>query len=97
MISQSPSKMFMEGMEDSRVMEINYNDWVDLKKDHCCWSQYLIFILENAFYIKEKRERELLLLDAQERYEIFKSEFSTLEARVMQHIIASYLGISPIP
>ena len=39
---------------------------------------------------------EFLLLDAESRYKIFLEEYSTLENRVKQHMVASYLGITPI-
>ncbi len=96
MISQQPSRMFIEALEESYIYEIHYHDWLKLKKGHQCWDKLLITILEKAFSVKETRERDLLLLEAQERYEIFKQEFPTLEKRIKQHIIASYLGISPI-
>lgn len=96
MISQQPSRMFIEALEDSFVYDISYNDWLDLKKGHECWNQFLVTILEKAFSTKEIRERDLLLLEAQERYNLFKKEFPTLEHRIKQHLIASYLGISPI-
>jgi CRP-like cAMP-binding protein len=55
----------------------------------------LLNILEKGFCIKEKRERELLLLDAEKRYNLFITEFPNLENRVSQQIVASYLGIQP--
>jgi CRP-like cAMP-binding protein len=96
MIAQKPSAMFIEALEDSVVYEINYTDWELLKAGHYCWKDLLIYFLEKAFSAKEKRERELLLLDAEHRYLIFKEEFPGLETRVKQHLIASYLGISPV-
>lgn len=96
MVSQQPSRMFIEALEDSFVYDISYNDWLKLKKGHECWNQFLVVILEKAFSTKEIRERDLLLLEAQERYALFKKEFPTLENRIKQHLIASYLGISPI-
>jgi CRP-like cAMP-binding protein len=96
MIQQTPSKMYIEALENSVVYEIDYSDWLTLKNNHPGWNIFLIALLEKAFMIKENRERELLLLDAEKRYEIFKKEFPTLESRVKQHLIASYLGISPV-
>lgn len=96
MIQQTPSKMYIEALENSVVYDIDYNDWLALKNGHPCWNVFLITLLEKAFMIKENRERELLLLDAEQRYEIFKKEFPTLDTRVKQHLIASYLGISPV-
>lgn len=45
--------------------------------------------------IKEKRERDLLLLDAETRYKNFLTEFPGMDQRIKQGIIASYLGIKP--
>jgi CRP-like cAMP-binding protein len=43
---------------------------------------------------KEKKELEIVLLDASQRYKIFQQEFPTLEQLIPQYHIASYLGIS---
>ena len=45
---------------------------------------------------KEKRESSLLLDDAQTRYIKFRNEYPGLESRIKQHLIASYLGITPV-
>jgi CRP-like cAMP-binding protein len=50
---------------------------------------------EYKFAIKEKREIELVTLEASERYEIFKKEHPNLENQINQYHIASYLGITP--
>ena len=52
-------------------------------------------LAEYKFAIKEKREIELVTLEAKERYEIFKKEYPDLENLISQYHIASYLGISP--
>ena len=96
MIGEKPSPMFIEAMEDSLIYEIYYPDWQALRKSHPCWNELLVCLLEKAFMIKEKRERELLLLGAEERYRIFLQEHPGLEKRIKQHFIASYLGISPV-
>ncbi len=96
MVAQQPSSMFIEALEDSMIYELNYADWIELKKDHPCWNFLLIAILEKVFSVKESRERDLLLLDAQQRYDIFREEYPGLESRIRQHMIASYLGISPV-
>ena len=51
-------------------------------------------LAENKFAIKEKREIELVTLDATERYEIFKKEHPNLEKLIPQYHIASYLGVT---
>ena len=49
---------------------------------------------EYYFIEKEKKELEIVLLDASQRYKIFQKEFPGLEQLIQQYHIASYLGIS---
>jgi len=51
-------------------------------------------LAENKFAIKEKREIELVTLDASERYIIFQEEHPDLENLIPQYHIASYLGVT---
>lgn len=51
-------------------------------------------IAEYYFLEKEKKELEIVLLDASQRYRLFQMEFPTLEQLIPQYHIASYLGIS---
>ncbi|WP_163401068.1 Crp/Fnr family transcriptional regulator [Flavobacterium fluviatile] len=95
MIYNTASYFSVEALEDAEIFEINYTDWLNIKERNPFWNAFLVHILEKAFCTKEKRERELLLLDAEKRYEIFVAEFPNIENRVSQQIIASYLGIQP--
>ncbi|WP_241686475.1 Crp/Fnr family transcriptional regulator [Flavobacterium sp. YO12] len=95
MIHNSISHFSVEVLEKAEILEIDYFRWLEMKEKNSFWSIFLLQILEKAFCVKEKRERELLLLDAEKRYEIFVAEFPNLESRVSQQIIASYLGIQP--
>ena len=52
-------------------------------------------IAEFYFLEKEKKEIEMALMDATERYLLFKEQFPTLEQLIPQYHIASYLSISP--
>ena len=53
-------------------------------------------LIAEQFYIeKEKREIELVLLQADERYDLFKKEHPSIENLIPQYHIASYLGITP--
>jgi len=51
-------------------------------------------IAEFYFLEKEKKEIEIVLLDASQRYLLFKKEFPTLEQLISLFHIASYLGVS---
>ena len=95
MISQTPSYFRIEAMEDAEILEIPYNKWQRLKESHSYWNSFVLKLVEKGFIVKEKRERDLLLLDAETRYINFLNDFPKLQGRIKQHIVASYLGIQP--
>jgi CRP-like cAMP-binding protein len=59
------------------------------------WVKFLLKFIERGYIVKEKREPDLLLLDAETRYKNFLIEFSRMDQRLKQGIIPSYLGIKP--
>lgn len=95
MLHQQKSLFFIQALEDALILEINYDLWLALQQQNPFWDKFLIASLQKGYCVKEKRERELLLLDAETRYKIFREEFPALEKRIKLQIIASYLGIKP--
>ncbi|WBX77439.1 Crp/Fnr family transcriptional regulator [Tenacibaculum ovolyticum] len=95
MISKSNSHFFIEALEDSKILEIPYLKWKNLIETDSFWLKFLLTLVEKGFSIKEKRERDLLLLNAEMRYKNFLKDFPLMEGRIKQAIIASYLGIQP--
>lgn len=96
MVSGVNSYYTIEAIEQSEVIEITYLQWRKLRESNAKWDKLLISFLEKGYSIKEKREREFLLMNAEDRYAVFKEEHPTLEKRVKQYMIASYIGITPI-
>ncbi|MFZ4522730.1 MAG: Crp/Fnr family transcriptional regulator [Bacteroidales bacterium] len=95
MILCKPSYFSIEALEDSQVLEIIWKDFLHLLNNDIFWVKFLLKFVEKGFMIKEKRERDLLLLDAETRYKNFLAEFPGMDQRIRQGIIASYLGIQP--
>lgn len=92
----TPSPFSIQALTPTEIIEIDYKRWKKLTQENPIWDKFLIALLEKGYSIKEKRERDLLLLDAENRYRIFREEFSDLETAIKQHLIASYIGITPI-
>jgi CRP-like cAMP-binding protein len=86
----------IEALEDAVIFVFEYSKWKVLYNSHPCWREFLLALLEKGFRKKETRERELLILTAEERYRSFLNEKPVLESRIKQHFIASYLGITPV-
>ncbi|MCB0374030.1 MAG: Crp/Fnr family transcriptional regulator [Muricauda sp.] len=95
MESQSPSHFFIEAMEDAEILNIPHQKWLVLLETDVFWLKFLLKSIEKGFSKKEKRERDLLLLNAETRYLDFLGEYPGIEKRISQAIIASYLGIKP--
>jgi CRP-like cAMP-binding protein len=91
-----PSQTTICAIEESEVFQFLYKDFIELSTIHPAWEKISLNILKSHFLFKEKREYELLILDASERYDRFIEEFPTLIDRVPQFQIASYLGINPV-
>ncbi|MBN1119934.1 MAG: Crp/Fnr family transcriptional regulator [Anaerolineae bacterium] len=94
-LQQAESKFFIQALEDTELRTIDYETYRALLNGHICWQIVAKKLAEMIFIMKEKREAELLLCDAQERYQQFLTDYPGLERRIAQYHIASYLGITP--
>ena len=77
------------------IWEANYADLENLYGTYPDLERLGRKIAEHYFLEKEQKELQMALLDASERYSIFKRRFPHLEQLIPQYHIASYLSISP--
>jgi CRP-like cAMP-binding protein len=96
LLLQQPSRLFIQALEDTKLLVADYAAFRSLSETHPCWQTLNCKIAELLFIKKEKRESALLLDDATTRYLSFQAEYPGLETRIKQHHIASYLGITPV-
>jgi len=96
LIENRESFFTIEALENSLVLIVDYLEWKDLLKNDPTWHQFLIRMLEKGYCTKEAREREFLLFDAEARYKSFLKRYPGLDSRIKQHLIASYIGITPV-
>ncbi len=89
------SSFYIQALEDTELYVFDYDTYRDLLAGHVCWQSVAKKLSDMLFIIKEKREAELLLYNAQERYARFLKDYPNLEKRLNQYHIASYLGITP--
>lgn len=94
-LEDTHSYFTIEALEDSIVETVHYDPFIKLFDEDPCWNEFLVALLQKGYLAKVTRERELLLLNATQRYENFLKRYPGLERRVKQSIIASYLGIAP--
>jgi len=58
-------------LEDAEIIETDYEKWKTLSDKELCWHKFLLSLVEKGYCIKEAREREFLIFDAEERYKKF--------------------------
>lgn len=94
-IMREPSPYSIEALEDSRLLTLQYSDYMDGFRDSIFWQNIARGCTERMLFIKEERERSFMKDSARERYINFLRDFPELEKRVRQKQVASYLGITP--
>jgi CRP-like cAMP-binding protein len=95
LISQTPATENIEAIEDIEVYCIGYEDLMSLYKEHHCWETFGRNIGDFNFTFSQKRLRSMMNDDAATKYTKFMKHYESLAHRIPQHIIASYLGITP--
>ena len=92
----SVAQYSIQAIESSIIHEIDYGIWVEPFKDSAWWNKILLDLTEAELSQKRSREIELLNLSNRERYAHFLERYSTIAHRIKKHVIASYLGITPV-
>ena len=86
----------IQAIENSTILEVDYKTWVEPFKDSAWWNKILLDLTASELSLKSSREIELMNLNGRERYAHFLEKYSSIEHRVKQHTIASYLGITSV-
>jgi CRP-like cAMP-binding protein len=95
LITNQPTQINQQALTDCNILVAKYADIQALYTSFHDIERVARILAEHYFVQKEKREIEIVLLDAEKRYAIFQKEFPTLEQQIPQYHIASYLGITP--
>lgn len=94
LITGQPNRLPQQALTDCTVTKIPLSIIEHLSQEQIEIERMRRKIAEMFFVLKEKRELEMALLQAEERYLIFREEYPNVEQLIPQYHIASYLGIS---
>lgn len=94
-ITGLPNKLPQQALTKCIVWKISMIDLDQLTDKYPEVERLRRKMAEYLFLRNEKRELEMALLEAQDRYLILLDEFPGIETLVPQYHIATYLGISP--
>lgn len=93
---QTPSLYYIEAMEDTTVLSINFNSYFNQINKSRTWCNIARKYTEKIYYEKEKREASFLKETGSERYASFLKEYKHLTGRISIKDIASFLGLTPV-
>lgn len=95
LISREKNKLPQQALTDCVIWALDYAVIEQLSQGNYELERLRRKVAERFFVGNEKKELEMALLDAAQRYQIFKNEFPGLEDCIPQYHVASYLGITP--
>ena len=95
LMTGKPSRFNIEAIEDSDVVLITKENF-----DHLCrtipnLNDLVNAILHKSFVVSQDRIHAGISLSAEEKYQKFLDQYPQIANRVPQHMIASYIGITP--
>ena len=89
------SSIFIDAIEDSEVLLLDKNGHLNLMDHIPGYAAAFRAGMERRSAAKDKRIVHTLTANAEERYNDFLATYPTIAQRVPQHMLASYLGITP--
>ena len=96
LIYSKPSKLCYQALTNCKTFEIDYHKFLSICKEDNEASLLYSRILERVFVAYERRNLELLSLDASQRYEQLRARIPNIDTLIPQYQIASYLNITPV-
>jgi CRP-like cAMP-binding protein len=93
-IFQQPATMFVVALEDSVILQIDYEKEQDLKLQNHKFETFFRIVAERGLASQQRRIISNLTQTAEERYENFVSKYPLVIQRVPQYALASYLGMT---
>ena len=93
--TNEPSKLYIEAMENSIVLQIKKEDQFKLFVDYPKFNRIFRVLAENAMVSLQRRVLQNISSSAEERYLDFLERYPQLFNRISNIQIASYLGVTP--
>jgi CRP-like cAMP-binding protein len=93
-IYQEPATLFVEALEDSILIQIEYVSEQRLLETIPQFERFFRIVSQRSFAFLQRRILSNLSKTAEERYDEFMQKYSAIANRVPQYALASYLGFS---
>ena len=94
--THEPSPFYLQALTDCRVLVADYQQLINTGKDNVAWLTAENAILKSVFLKTARREAQMLLGGAEQRYRWFLKENPELAEQLPLYQIASYLNVTPV-
>lgn len=91
----TPSRLNIDAIEDSEVLLIKKEAFEALCQQIPQFNNLINSILHKSFLVSQSRILANISLSAEEKYQQFLEKYPAIANRIPQHMIASYIGITP--
>ena len=95
LITGEPSRYNIDALEDSELVLISREGVEELPKRIPKFLEFSFLQMRSAYIALEKRLSQMVHLSTEERYTTLLQTYPDIVQRVPQHMIASYLGLTP--
>ena len=93
-IFQQPASMFVVAMEDSVILQLDFEKEQELKSSNHKFETFFRIVAERGLAFQQRRVVSNLTQTAEERYENFLTKYPQIVQRFPQYALASYLGMT---
>jgi CRP-like cAMP-binding protein len=95
LLTETPSTMHIDALEDTELVCIEKPNLEKLYTEIPKFERFMRIAFQNAFVAQQRRILGSISQTAEDRYLSFIQKYPTLQQRITQVQIASYLGITP--
>lgn len=94
--SQIPSNQILESIEECELLVLSYDSLNKLYLEVPAFNTLVRKILEMRMAHAQKVIASLIMHKPEERYTAYKDLHPEIEKRIPQHILSSFMGITPV-
>ena len=93
--SQKPSHVYIQALEATQLLAISYESLEKVYREIPIINNLFRLITQNTLVAFQRRHNVYLKMSSKERYEAIRKQIPEFIQRIPQHMLASYLDITP--
>lgn len=94
-LTGEPARYTIDAIEDSELVLISKTAQEELLQQLPKYETYMRLQLTGAYIAMQRRLTSIISSTLEERYAAFMTQYPNIAQRVPQHMIASYMGLTP--